>query len=492
MMLATIVTRPKDWSPLERAIPPQTIPTSPPRGNMASPRPARSRPATDQGRPAGVVSASAIGRRRQLGPDLVEVGLAIALDVLGRLQQQHLLGPGPEVELVQQLLDLVAGVEGGRDQLVRQGPAHAEAGLLGQVGPVGDLVHRAGRELAAEPVDHVLEPRRRGLGRQRQELRLTAHRLVMVPAPDVQRRVERPHLELHARSLRRPSRQRQPPLRRGSAWGWFGGRRPGEPRTEPRGARWPTAAAGTGIASPTHGVGGRRTGPGRPGRSGSTSTSATRSRPSAGSGRPACSAPTAAAWTSAWPGAASSGSGAGPATASTSAVSGPRASTAGRPTGPPTACSAPWSARGASWSRPAGTRPWTGSWSGRGPSWRPRAAAPSASTPRASCSARSTTPWGSSGRAGSAPRTWTATPACARPPPARPSRRASAATASPPPTPTSTPPTPSSWSATTSPPPRRCCGRGCWTAAAGRTRRSWWWSTRGRPRPPARPDRKST
>ena len=51
MVLATIATRPRVWSPLERAIPPHTIPTRPPRGNMASPSPASTRPATDQGRP---------------------------------------------------------------------------------------------------------------------------------------------------------------------------------------------------------------------------------------------------------------------------------------------------------------------------------------------------------------------------------------------------------------------------------------------------------
>ena len=51
-------------------MPPQTIPTRPPIGNMASPRPARTRPATDQDRP-GTVAVSAIGRLQ-----LVPVALA--------------------------------------------------------------------------------------------------------------------------------------------------------------------------------------------------------------------------------------------------------------------------------------------------------------------------------------------------------------------------------------------------------------------------------
>src|SRR4029453_4993403 len=110
---ATIAVRPRDPSPLERAIPPQTTPTRPPMGNMASPRPARTRPATAQGRPSGVAPASAI-RPLELGPDLVEVGPAVALDVLGRLQQAHPLGARPAVELVQQLLDPFQGPQGGR------------------------------------------------------------------------------------------------------------------------------------------------------------------------------------------------------------------------------------------------------------------------------------------------------------------------------------------------------------------------------------------
>jgi len=65
------------------------------------------------------VLTSATGRL-QLTPDLVEVGLAVALDVLGRLQQAHPFGVRPAVELVQQLLELVAGGQGGRDELVER------------------------------------------------------------------------------------------------------------------------------------------------------------------------------------------------------------------------------------------------------------------------------------------------------------------------------------------------------------------------------------
>src|SRR5262245_57946802 len=151
--------RPRAPSPLERAIPPQTTATRPPMGNMTSPSPARTRPATAHGLPSGVAGASAMGRL-ELGPDLVQVGLAVVLDVVGRLQQEDPLRVRPAVELVQQLLDLVAGVQGGRDQLVGEGVADREAGLLGQVRPVGDLVDRAGRELAAEPDDQLLEPGR--------------------------------------------------------------------------------------------------------------------------------------------------------------------------------------------------------------------------------------------------------------------------------------------------------------------------------------------
>src|SRR5215213_4245163 len=196
-----MATMPSEWSPLLRAMAPQTIPTSPPRGNMASPSPARTRPATDHDRPSGVVPASAMGRL-ELAADLVQVGLAVALDLLGGLQQLHPFGFGPQVELVQQLLEPVAGVQGDRDELVGQGEADLEGRLPGQEGPVGDLVHRVGRELAGEPVDQVLQPGRGSLGGQRQQLRLPAHRLVMVSAPDVQRRVERAHLELHAGSIR--------------------------------------------------------------------------------------------------------------------------------------------------------------------------------------------------------------------------------------------------------------------------------------------------
>src|SRR5215207_4728007 len=325
-----MAARPRDWSPLERAIPPHTTPTRPPIGNMISPRPARTRPATAHGRP-GLVLTSATGRL-QLGPNLVKVGLAVALEVIGRLQQLHRLGLCPAVDLIKQVLELVAGVQSGRDQLVGQGVAHREAGLLGQVGLVGDIVDGAGGEPAAELLDQLLEPGRGRLRGERQQLRLTAHRLVMVPAPDVQRRVERPNLELHARSIRCVRERTQ------------------------GGIRWPMTPAAREIASPTRGGRGRPMPPARPGRSGSTSRSR-RPRSSAGSRRPACSAPTAAGWTSPWPAAASSGSGAGPAIASTTAASAPRGCTAGRPTPPPTGCCARWSARAASWSRPAGTRP---------------------------------------------------------------------------------------------------------------------------------------
>src|SRR5215218_3115492 len=226
---------PSDRSPLLRAMAPQTTPTSPPRGNMASPSPARTRPATDHDRPSGVVPASAMGRL-ELAADLVQVGLAVALDLLGGLQQLHPFGFGPQVELVQQLLEPVAGVQGDRDELVGQGEADLEGRLPGQEGPVGDLVHRVGRELAGEPVDQVLQPGRGSLGGQRQQLRLPAHRLVMVPAPDVQRRVERAHLELHARSIRcRATVRAGGGLRTptmGSGW-------------QPRRARWPRTAGRT-------------------------------------------------------------------------------------------------------------------------------------------------------------------------------------------------------------------------------------------------------
>src|SRR4029450_10816891 len=67
---ATIAASPRGPSPLERAIPPQTTPTRPPMGNMASPRPARTRPATAQGRaPPGVPLALGAGDPPPDDPD---------------------------------------------------------------------------------------------------------------------------------------------------------------------------------------------------------------------------------------------------------------------------------------------------------------------------------------------------------------------------------------------------------------------------------------
>src|SRR4029453_10216996 len=97
--LATMARVPSDTSPLPRAMAPQTTPTSPPIGNMASPSaastsPATTAPPTAEAPPSGGIPPSAM-RRLELVPDLVQVGLAVALDLHGGLQQLHPFGVGP-------------------------------------------------------------------------------------------------------------------------------------------------------------------------------------------------------------------------------------------------------------------------------------------------------------------------------------------------------------------------------------------------------------
>src|SRR6266508_6173366 len=62
------------------------------------------------------------------------------------------------------------------------------------------------RELPAQPLDQLGEPPRRRVRLHGGELRLAADRLVVVPAPDVHRRVERSHLQLHATEHTIPTR----------------------------------------------------------------------------------------------------------------------------------------------------------------------------------------------------------------------------------------------------------------------------------------------